>query len=169
MDKHKLPWWIKIPYEIKRWLFTWNIRFIPHLFKKYGSIEFVEGNFSKLDYYNNHFDCVVSTSAIEHNKHLSDVGKTIREMNRVLKPHRPMLVTSAASPSKTFFLKDVYCWCFSWQTLENMFKIYKYNNYDQFDRIYNNNINDPYIGKIVRKRFKGRLPEYISVGIEKWK
>ena len=57
--------------------------------------------YGKLPYENNFFDAVISFRAIYHAK-IDEIRKTIKEIERILKPHRLIFITiRKKTPNKT--------------------------------------------------------------------
>jgi len=85
--------------------------------KQYGTITFVRGAFHEIPFGDNHFDALVSVSALEH-ADIDMLDKNISEMVRVVKPDAPILIsTSAIGDEKDFFDVKSQGWCFSSATM----------------------------------------------------
>jgi SAM-dependent methyltransferase len=65
-------------------------------------------------------DAVVSVSVIEH-LDIETLPQAINELNRVLKPGAPMLITTSASKDDDWFHEASLGWCFSRSRLNTLF------------------------------------------------
>jgi ubiquinone/menaquinone biosynthesis C-methylase UbiE len=167
IKKNGAKWYMKIPFEIKRILFNYNVRIIPHFFKRYNSILFYQANFKDMDLIDDGFiDAIVSTSAIEHIRDIEDIKIALKEFKRVLKPGRPMIITTSAA-KETFYMESTHGWCFSRDEIRRLFDIKWYiTNFDSYVQIYLNVTKE--FAKEIKKRFGNPTPGYIAVGVEKW-
>jgi len=90
---------------------------------KLGSIIYYRVDLCDLEQLDNaSVDCVVSVSALEHNSP-ENIIVAVREMERVLKPARPMLVTVSAADQQDWYHKPSKGWCFTDTTLTRMFSL----------------------------------------------
>ena len=70
---------------------------------------------------NSSVDAVVSCSVIEHLQ-LNDVPVVLNEFCRVLKPTKPMIITTSASKGPDWFHEPSLGWCYSRRTLSTIFE-----------------------------------------------
>jgi MoaA/NifB/PqqE/SkfB family radical SAM enzyme/SAM-dependent methyltransferase len=67
-------------------------------------------------------DCVVSVSALEHNSPES-LTVAVRELERILKPGRQMLITVSAADRGDWYHEQSKGWCFTDTTLTRLFSL----------------------------------------------
>jgi ubiquinone/menaquinone biosynthesis C-methylase UbiE len=70
----------------------------------------------------NFLDGIVSISALEHNDH-EDFRKCVDELLRVVKPGGKLAITVSASQNDDWFHKESNGWCYSEQSLRDLFKL----------------------------------------------
>ena len=88
-----------------------------------GSIEYHRADLSRLDAIPSaSVDCVVSISAIEHVER-PVLKRAISELCRIVKPGGFVACTTSASEGEDWFHKPSQGWCFSKQTLVDLFEL----------------------------------------------
>jgi len=130
---------------------------------------------------NNSVDLIVSISALEHNETINDVKQVVQELLRTLKPGGKMLVTLPAALKKDWFFKPAYSWCFTEETLREIFVLPNTtdSNYSQYNQLFENlklskelknNLSIHYYYSPNNGMPWGRWdPQYAPVGIRKTK
>lgn len=148
--------------------------------KRYGSITFYKADFRDMkEIPNNSIDCIVSVSALEHNKQ-KDIKKAVTEFNRVLKPNGVMFLTTSATDRDDWFHKPSQGWCFSEKTLIDLFSLNNPDsNFDDYAILFQKLKNSQYLQENLSSYYfhseKGGMPWgkwnplYQPVGITKYK
>jgi len=164
--------------------YIFNVEFHRALFsnkkQKYGSIKYYSADFRNMDnIINETIDCIVSVSALEHNNH-KGVKDSINEFIRILKPCGTMIITTSATNKEDWYHEQSKGWCFSEETLENIFDSkWAESNFIDFDIIFNDiknsnelqlRLSDFYYKSGDNGMPWGKWdPKYIPVGVIKWK
>lgn len=148
--------------------------------QKYGSIMYYSADFKNMENIGSEtIDCVVSVSALEHNTH-NGIKDSIKEFMRILKPNGAMLMTTSATNKEDWFHEPSKGWCFSENTLKNIFDTHETeSNFVDFDTIFNDIKNSKELqSRIPDYYFQSENngmpwgkwnPKYIPVGVIKWK
>lgn len=151
-------------------------RFRDH--KRFGKITFVRGTFNNLPIADCTADALISVSAYEHNTY-EDMEGSVDEFARVLKPSRPMLVTTSAADEKDWFFEPAMGWNLTYSTLCKQFDIESTAPFDfgkGIDRLKMNTTLQARISQYYKFVSASGLPfgrledaKYIPVGIIKYK
>jgi ubiquinone/menaquinone biosynthesis C-methylase UbiE len=89
---------------------------------KPGKINYLQADMSDMKSIpSGSIDAIVSVSAIEHMEKEA-IKATVEEFNRVLKPDQPMIITTSAAEHEDWFHQASEGWCFSRQTLSDLFE-----------------------------------------------
>lgn len=98
--------------------------------RKPGRIQFYQTDMKCMDQVKaNSIDAVVSLSALEH-MDMDDIPDAVKELERVLKPGAPMIITTSAARDKDWFHQPSKGWCFSESTMKKIFEIFPVESYD---------------------------------------
>ncbi|EKD87631.1 MAG: hypothetical protein ACD_35C00310G0005 [uncultured bacterium] len=121
-------------------------------------------------------DAVVSVSAIEHME-IGSVKLALNEFRRVLKTNQPIILTTSASKSDDWFHQPSAGWCFSYETLAEVFRLAEktVNEFSDYDEMLYEYKHNSFILKHLASIYKvknepGKQPEtwepsYLPVGI----
>jgi glycosyltransferase involved in cell wall biosynthesis/MoaA/NifB/PqqE/SkfB family radical SAM enzyme/SAM-dependent methyltransferase len=81
-------------------------------------------------------DCIVSVSALEHNSQ-ENLIVAVRELERVLKPGGPMLITVSAADKEDWYHEQSKGWCFTDTTLTRLFSLQRpRSNFNLYSRLF---------------------------------
>ena len=156
-----------------------NFQLNPH---RTGSVSFLNKDMKDLsEIPDNSMDIVISISALEHNEHISDVKNIILELEKKLHPGGIMLITLPASQKGDWFFSPAYSWCFTEETLLELFD-FEWNvssNFGDYDSILSKLVRSEALKKNISLRYyfqpnsgmpRGKWnPQYLPVGIVKTK
>lgn len=87
-----------------------------------------------VDIHDQSVDAVVAVSSLEHNSP-EDLDLVVHELQRVLKPGRPLFATMGCAKDQDWFHEPSQGWCYSEDTLRRIFDLDNEiaTNFDQYD------------------------------------